>query len=517
MRSIVFSTLAVLATTASIAVAAPLTFTHQGRLFDAAGDPLTGSHTIAFSLNDAPSGGAVIWSEPHTVQFDDGYYAVVLGDVTPLNPDDFGSDEVYLGMAVDGAPPLARLQLHSVPWALRADTATNVDGGIVNATEIRVNGNTVIDSSGAAKVAWSDLSAVPAGFADGTDDGWTPPACATNQELFYNGTAWACQETNAHAHDAAEIMSGTISMDRLSVGNTPGTLARGDHGHNGVEALSCASGQVPEFDGAAWSCVASNAHGHNGVEALSCAADEIPQFDGSAWVCATDVDVWAPGIDGGVQYSGGNVGIGTDTPAAALDVVGDIAYSGVVMHDGYDQRYDYPFYRISHNQIGDISGSSRTNWNNNTGVRWSVYRTLVTGTVWTSRDPEEQEILTAMGMEGAQHFQPNIVVAKLEWDSALSWVSYPQQIWAPGTVTYGSYCKSLTGSVLNGVWVAGMTTSWGLCGTQGGPHRPGTYLHAHPSSTGAGSALVIWPGVVAGRFPLDKGKPMWGYWPNQNL
>jgi len=249
MRSLLspsLAALALLATVSSIAAAAPLTFSHQGRLFDAAGDPLTGAHTIAFALHDAPSGGATLWSEPHTVQFDNGYYAVVLGSSSPLDPADFASDDVYLGLAVDGAPPLARTQLHSVPWALRADTATNVDGGIVNASEIRINGNTVIDSTGSANVAWSDLSGVPAGFADGTDDGLKPPTCVRDEELIYNGSSWICEPKNLHDHSAADITSGTLDMNRIPVGTSTDTVARGSHTHGFADLTGqVAANQLP--------------------------------------------------------------------------------------------------------------------------------------------------------------------------------------------------------------------------------------------------------------------------------
>lgn len=40
---------------------------------------MTGSASILFALYDAPAGGLTLWSEPHTVTFDKGYYAVVLG------------------------------------------------------------------------------------------------------------------------------------------------------------------------------------------------------------------------------------------------------------------------------------------------------------------------------------------------------------------------------------------------------------------------------------------------------
>jgi len=239
MRSLLspaLAALALLATVSSIAVAAPLTFSHQGRLFDVAGDPLTGAHTIAFALNDAPTDGVVLWSEPHTVQFDNGYYAVVLGSTSLLDPSYFDSDELYLGLAVDGAAELARTQLHSVPWALRADTATNVDGGVVNASEIRVNGNTVIDASGTPTVAWSDLSGVPADFADGTDNGLTPPSsCADQQILVYNGSSWICEAKNLHEHSAGDLTSGTLDMNRIPVGTSTDTVARGAHTHDAVD------------------------------------------------------------------------------------------------------------------------------------------------------------------------------------------------------------------------------------------------------------------------------------------
>jgi hypothetical protein len=210
------------------------------------------------------------------------------------------------------------------------------------------------------------------------------------------------------------------------------------------------------------------------------------------------------------------------TQDAALDIAsiqtsGDIHYEGNVLHGDYDQRYDYPFYRLSTNQVGTLSGTGRVSWSNNTGVRWYSYRTIVSGTPFENRDAEEQEIMTAMGMAGKQHFQPNIIVNRIEWDSALSWVSFPSPIVSSGTVTFGSYCKSLSGTALEGYWATGMTTSWGLCGSHGGPYSPGTYIHAHPSSSDAGSALVIWPAVIAGNYPLDHANPLWGYWTYQPL
>ena len=78
----------------------------------------------------------------------------------------------------EGTPLAPRHELVSVPYALMADTCENVDGGIVNASEIRVGGDVVISEEGAwvgepTAVSWGDLTDVPAGFADGIDDDTT--------------------------------------------------------------------------------------------------------------------------------------------------------------------------------------------------------------------------------------------------------------------------------------------------------------------------------------------------------
>ena len=57
---------------------------------------------------------------------------------------------------------------------------------------------------------------------------------------------------------------------------------------------------------------------------------------------------------------------------AALDIAsihtsGDIHYDGTLQHGEYDHRYDYPFYRLSTNQVGTLSGTGRVDWSNNTG------------------------------------------------------------------------------------------------------------------------------------------------------
>lgn len=508
----------------------PRTLTVQGQVLTSAGAPANSPVTVVLKLYATETSTLVLYSQSlGSVTLQDGVFDAALGPI----PDGVveSAAALWLETVADGVV-LPRQPLRSVPWAIiaqRALVAGDVScSGCIGATDVQFL------YAGSSSVGGAALD---------LDCG---PACVGAAEI------------EDGAVKASHLQGSSVTPDKLSKvyagSDTAGGPAKdvactGCIGGADIEANVTLSGNV-KTSGSLTACTA----GAGGCGIVVGAAALVPPGDGWLDLQVTEgLRVRGPGGSGyrPIEFAGGtstgsleiqgglttigSVGVGTTSPQeklhvagnllvdgtisskSALDVDGNITYSGVIAHDGYDQRYDYPFYRMSHNQVGDISGTTRINWNNNSGVRWSVYRTIYTGTVWSSRDAEEKEILTAMGMSGAQHFQPNIIVAKVVWDTALSWVSFPNQIWAPGTVTYGSYCKSTGGALLNYYWATGMTTSWGLCGSHGGPYAPGTYIHAHPNSSGAGSALVIWPAVVAGRFPLEKANPKWGYWPYQAL
>src|SRR3989338_11633640 len=82
----------------------PQLITYQGRLSEATGTPLTGTHTIVFRLYDAEQGGNKLWEETHTITVareDNGIFSVVLGSLTSLSELNF-NQPLWLTMAVDG-------------------------------------------------------------------------------------------------------------------------------------------------------------------------------------------------------------------------------------------------------------------------------------------------------------------------------------------------------------------------------------------------------------------------------
>ena len=124
----------------------PQHISFQGKLHDNAGNPLTGLYEIIFRIYTVESGGTHIWTETSNVNCDNGLYNVILGLTTPINLDFDG--QYWLGVQITGDGELSpRYRLASVPTAFRA-----------------------IVSDSTRKVSWTNLTDVPAGFADGIDN-----------------------------------------------------------------------------------------------------------------------------------------------------------------------------------------------------------------------------------------------------------------------------------------------------------------------------------------------------------
>ena len=172
-KSALFFALALL--TPLTATAVPTQVNHEGYLADSVGTPVDGMRTITFGIYETKKFGTPFWTEVHEVDVVNGHYTIVLGEVQPLDGDLFIGDTLYLEVDTGVARPGDRTPMVSVPYAYRADEATSLSGGPVDATEIWVDGSPVIDTDGnwvggTMMVDWTDLTSVPADFADGIDD-----------------------------------------------------------------------------------------------------------------------------------------------------------------------------------------------------------------------------------------------------------------------------------------------------------------------------------------------------------
>jgi len=95
--------------------------------------------------------GAVLWTETFTVAIDQGRYSVTLGsDSNPLPADLLDSNEVELGLAIDGdneMTPRMAVTAASVPFALQAREAEQVNGDITPRS-VSIDGSLVINEFG---------------------------------------------------------------------------------------------------------------------------------------------------------------------------------------------------------------------------------------------------------------------------------------------------------------------------------------------------------------------------------
>ena len=211
----------------ALAFAVPMELTHQGRVFDATGAPLTGSHSLTVRIYAGATGGTAVWSDTLSVSFDDGYFSLVLGQGTALDSTVFDGSTRYVSLQVDsGAETQDRHTLVSVPYALQA---RSVVGGVVDASEIRIDGNVVIDSSGALV---------------GTGDGDTLAelSCSADQIPLYNGADWTC----------TAAASATVAWADVT---TKPTGFADNVDDDALGTLNCLEGQSPVFNNLGdWVC-----------------------------------------------------------------------------------------------------------------------------------------------------------------------------------------------------------------------------------------------------------------------
>jgi Fibrinogen beta and gamma chains, C-terminal globular domain len=133
--------------TAGAQAAVPSTLAHQGRLFDANDAPVTDTLDVVFALYDSEDPTATpLWTETHSVSFDNGYFSVNLGEITPIGPGVFDGSVRHLGITVgDDAEMTPRSATHSVPYALLAGDVN----GHIHPMSVSIPGaGMVIDQNG---------------------------------------------------------------------------------------------------------------------------------------------------------------------------------------------------------------------------------------------------------------------------------------------------------------------------------------------------------------------------------
>ncbi len=254
----------------SIALAVPMQLTQQGRLLDNSNNPVSGAHLLTFRIYDDMTSGDLLWTEALTVNFNNGYYATVLGANEFGNPLDsviLSAYPVYLEVQLDqNAPFSPRQNFRSVPYAQIAGIAESVDGGNVRASSIAIGGTVVIDGDGnwvGPSLSWSNIdpSSIPSDLQDGDSDTLMGLHCLAEQVVGWNGSNWICMANNSITADDIGLLLSDNNYD-LHADTTIGginILTEVDD-KDTLGGLSCLSdGEVATYDlsNDSWYCNAS--------------------------------------------------------------------------------------------------------------------------------------------------------------------------------------------------------------------------------------------------------------------
>ncbi len=203
----------------------PRTINYQGKLTDGGGSAITGPVNITFRLYNVVSGGTALWSETHaSLAVTNGLFNVILGESTPLTLD--FDDQYWIELVVGGETLTPREKLAAVSYAHRAvyaDTAEFiVGGGLPSGTE-----NQTIRRNASDWEATSDLVVTSAG---NVGIGTTSPDVALDIDEDGMGIPKAAEVA------AAFTIDGSCFLNVLSTDDQAGILF-GDAGDPDVGKL----------------------------------------------------------------------------------------------------------------------------------------------------------------------------------------------------------------------------------------------------------------------------------------
>jgi hypothetical protein len=215
--------------------AAPAFLPVQARLVDTSGTPIEDTANVTFSLYTVQSGGAALYSEVRAVDPQNGYFAVFLGEVTPLDWSLVHStSQLFIGIEIDDGGEMTRQAIGTVPFAAFADHATNSE----TVEDLDVSGIVaeVVSTYPAILDPYSDADAVAAmgTLADSND---------LNHDRYTDSNAVAAMGTLADSND--------LNHDRYTDGDAlsaAGAIGNANPRHHDRytdgDALSAAGSQV---------------------------------------------------------------------------------------------------------------------------------------------------------------------------------------------------------------------------------------------------------------------------------
>ncbi len=227
------------------AISAPALINYQGKLTDAAGNPITGTRDLKFELFTTLTGGTAVWTEMQTgVAIANGIFNVIMGKLTPIANLPDGPD-CYLQVTVGTTVTTPRVRLVSAPYSLKAADADKVDGQ--DAAAFAPVGHT---HTGYEQTANKDAASGYAGLDASTKVPNARLYTGTGNGLdadLLDGLQAAAFSLTSHTHSGYEQTANKGVANGYAGLNSGAKLALGT-----IDQGGASGGQVMSWSGSAW-------------------------------------------------------------------------------------------------------------------------------------------------------------------------------------------------------------------------------------------------------------------------
>ncbi len=352
----------------SVKADVPDSINYQGTLLDAGGNPVTTTVTVEFAIYDQPSGGTILWAESQLITPDaQGRFITYLGSGTllpPNNPLDetiFATSERWLEITVASDPPMSRIPFTTVPYAYRS--AATDDGGFHwSAIDSVLYTNEIlgIARGGAANnILYGDSlhTMINFGVACTTGkDGMSDVVSATVGGGVGNAARESYSTVSGGINNVADYMYSTIGGGTGNLAQQKWTTVAGGSNNTAYFNFSSVGGGSENAAQGYHCAIAGGEHNTaTGYAAMvpggayNYAAGEYSLAAGRrarainpgcfVWADNTDADFSSTDSQQFLIRAGGGVGIGTNSPAAQLDVNGTAKMTGFEMPTGATDGY----------------------------------------------------------------------------------------------------------------------------------------------------------------------------------
>ncbi len=349
--------------------AVPLQLTQQGRLLDGSGASVTGVHTLTFRIYDDSTTGTLLWSESLGVQFNNGYYATILGTVqsNPLDSETLLNYPVYLEVQLDANAPMSpRQAINSAPYAQIAGIAESVMGGSVDADTVSIQGSPVIDGTGTwvgqpVTPLWDDVQGIPSGFADEVDDVLSGPQVVGYVENQAGLSLAASTTVGGHSvvTSATTLLPawGNIQGKPSGFSDNIDNVLSPSEVENYVESATSLNLHANTIIGGAAILTPSSNLNWNNLQNVptglsdgdeldlldaSCSSGEIVSWNGNDWTCVSDNTLTPSEVGSYIANNTYNLNANTTIGGAMIltDVDNTLVSLGMSCQDGDIVRYD---------------------------------------------------------------------------------------------------------------------------------------------------------------------------------